>query len=76
MKLDGIVTMSDATAKMYWSVTATCMYTMPWSTPDILNAVLGLAKHKIAPREAHIRSLMTLKKYMVYTKKGVVFIAE
>lgn len=54
MKLDGIVTMSDATAKMYWSVTATCMYIMAWSTPDILNAVLGLAKHRIAPREAHI----------------------
>ncbi len=60
-------------AKIYWSVTATCMFMMQWSCPDIFTAVSGLARHMTAPREAHVRALMTLIKYVTHTKdRGLV----
>ena len=44
----------EAQAKMYLSATATCMYMIQRSCPDIFNAVYGLARHMTVPREAHV----------------------
>jgi len=55
--------------KMYHSATATCMFIMQWSRPDIFNAVRRLARHMTAPREAHVYTLMTLLKYVTHTHK-------
>ena len=55
-------------AKMYRSATATCMFMMQWSHPDIFNAVRRLARHMTAPREAHVRVLKTLIKYVMHTE--------
>ena len=62
---DGTTT-QDTT--MYRSATATCMFMMQWSRPDIFNAVRGLARHMTAPREAHVRALKTLIKYVTHTE--------
>ena len=67
-KGDGDGAVAEAQAKMYHSATATCMYMMQWSCSDIFNAMHGLAGHITAPREAHVRALMTLIKYVVSTK--------
>ncbi len=49
------------------------MFMMQSSQPDIFNAVQGLARHMTVPREAHVRALMTLIKYMTHTKnRGLV----
>jgi hypothetical protein len=67
---DGTTT-QDTT--MYRSATATCMFMMQWSRPDIFNAVRGLARHMTAPREAHVRALKTLIKYVTHTEnRGLV----
>lgn len=59
-----------------WSVTRSqdvvvccynCMYIMR-SCPDIYNAVHGLDRHMIAPREANVGALQTLMKYVVSTE--------
>ena len=68
VKGDGDGTMSDEQARMYGSAVAMCMFMMQWSCPDIFNAVRGLARHMTAPREAHVRALMTLMKYVTHTK--------
>ena len=66
-------TVAQDVMQMYRSATATCMFIMQWSHPDIFNAVRGLARHMTASREAHIRALMTLIKYVTHTKdKGLV----
>ena len=75
VKGDGDSTVSDDTIKMYRSATATCMFMMQWSCPDIFNAVRGLARHMTAPREAHVRALMTLIKYVTHTKHRGLMIA-
>ncbi len=62
---DGAV--SSDTLKMYWSVTATCMFMVQWSHPDIFNAMQELARHMTAPREAHVHALKTLIKYITHT---------
>jgi hypothetical protein len=73
VKGDGDGTVSDEQARMYRSAVATCMFMMQWSRPDIFNAVQGLARHMTAPREAHVRALMTLMKYVTHTKhRGLV----
>jgi hypothetical protein len=54
--------------KMYQPATATCMFMMQWSRPDIFNVVRGLARHMTAPREAHVRALKTLIKYVMHTE--------
>ncbi len=59
MKSDGDVTVAPATATAYRSATATCMFMMQWSWPDIFNAVQGLARHMTASREAHVHALST-----------------
>ena len=46
---------------------------MQWSGPDTFNAVHGLARHMTAPREAHVRALMTLIRYMISNRdRGLV----
>ena len=42
-------------------------------TPDIFNAVLGVARHMTASREARVPALMTLSKYFTHTdERGLV----
>ena len=53
-------TLSPKQIKMYCSVTVTCMFIMQWLHPDIFNAVQGLARHMIAPKEAHVCALILL----------------
>jgi hypothetical protein len=67
MKGDGEGTLTPDQIKMYHSATATCMFMMQWLCPNIFNAVRGLARHVTAPREAHVRALMTLLKYVTHT---------
>jgi hypothetical protein len=45
VKGDGEGTVTSDQMKMYRSATATCMFMMQWSRPDIFNAVRGLARH-------------------------------
>ncbi len=46
---------------------------MQWLRPDTFNAVRGLARHMTVPREAHVRALMTLLRYMMPTRdRGLV----
>jgi hypothetical protein len=68
-KGDGSV--NAAQTKMYQSptATATCMFMMQWSCLDIFNAVHGLARNITAPREAHVRALMMLIKYVISMEK-------
>jgi hypothetical protein len=61
-------TMSENIIKMYRSAAATRIFMMQWSCPDIFNAVRGLARHMTASREAHVRTLKTLIKYITHTK--------
>ena len=62
---------------MYRLATATCMYMMQWSRPDIFNAVCRLARHMTASREAHVRALMTLIRYITSTEnRGLVLARE
>ena len=68
VKGDDDGTVSAETLKMYWSMTATCMFMMQWSRPDIFNAVRRLARHMTAPREAHVCALKTLIKYVMHTE--------
>jgi hypothetical protein len=75
VKGDGEGTGTSNQMKMYWSATATCMFMMQWSRPDIFNAVRGLARHMTAPREAHVCALMTLLKYVTHTKERGLVIA-
>ena len=63
VKGDGEGTVTSEQIKLYRSATATCMFMMKWSCPDIFNAVQGLARHMTAPRDAHVHALMTLLKY-------------
>ena len=70
MKGDGNVAVIKAQPRMYWSMTASCMYMMQWSHLDIFNAVRWLASHMTAPREAHVRALMTLIEHIVSTETG------
>ena len=59
--------------KRYRSATATCMFIMQWSRPDIYNAVRSLSRYMNAPHEVHFQALMTLMKYMVSTRnRGLV----
>jgi hypothetical protein len=62
VKGDGQGTVTSDQIKMYQSATATCMFMMQWSCPDIFNAVQGLARTMTAPREADVHALMTLLK--------------
>ena len=65
--------MSDEAATVYRSGTATMMFMMQWSRPDIYNAVRGLARHMSAPREAHVKAMGTAMKYVVATRnRGLV----
>ena len=68
VKGDNDSTVSAETLKMYQSMTATCMFMMQWSRPDIFNAVHRLARHMTVPREAHVRALKTLIKYVMHTE--------
>jgi hypothetical protein len=52
-----------------------CMFMMQLSCPDIFKAVRGLARHITAPREAHVRALVTLVKYVTHTKNRVLVLA-
>ena len=77
VKGDGNGAVQESMAKMYRSATATCMYMMQWSHPDTFNAVRGLARHMTVPREAHIRALMTLIRYMITTEnRGLVLVPK
>ena len=53
----------------YRSATATCMFMMQWSRPDIFNATRGQARHMHAPREPHKTALEKLMRYIVGTKE-------
>ena len=75
VKGEGDSTVSADQVKMYRSATATCMFMMQWSCPDIFNAVQGLARHMTAPREAHVRTLMILIKYVTHTRRRGLLIA-
>jgi hypothetical protein len=68
VKGEGDDTVSVEQIKMYRSTTATCMFLMQWSRPDIFNAMQGLARHMTAPREAHVCILMNLIRYVISTK--------
>ena len=73
VKGDGSGTVSDEAATVYRSGTATMMFMMQWSRPDIYNAVRGLARHMSAPREAHVKAMGTAMKYVVATRnRGLV----
>ena len=77
IKGDGDGAVTEAQAKMCQSAAATCMYMMQWSHPNIFNAVHGLARHMTAPREAHVRALMVLIKYIMSTKnRGLVLLPK
>ncbi len=66
VKGDGSGTLERATK--YRSGTATCMYMMQWSRPEIYNATRGLARHMSGPRLAHEKGLKHLMRYLVNTK--------
>jgi len=73
VKGDGSGTVSDEAATVYRSGTATMMFMMQWSRPDIYNAVRGLARHMSAPREAHVKAMGTAMKYVMATRnRGLV----
>ena len=77
VKGDGEGTVAHDIMKMYRSATATCMFMMQWSRPDIFNAVQGLARNMTAPREAHVRALMTFVNYIMHTNnRGLVLVPE
>ena len=77
VKGDGDGTVQESIAKIYQSATATCMYMMQWSCPDMFNAVRGLARHMTLPREAHVQALMTLIRYVISTKdRGLVLASK
>ena len=75
IKGDGEGTISQEQMKMYHSATATCMFMMQWLHPDIFNTVRGLARYMTASREAHVCALMTLLKYVTYTRERGLVIA-
>ena len=68
IKGDGTGIVDREWVKRYRSATATCMFIMQWSRPDVYNAVRSLARHMNAPQEAHLQALTTLMKYMVSTR--------
>ncbi len=77
VKGDGDGTVQESMAKMYQSATATCMYMMQWSHPDMFNAVHRLARHMTAPREAHVRALTTLIRYLISMRnRGLILVPK
>ena len=75
VKGDGEGAVSHEQMKIYHSATATCMSIMQCSCLDIFNALQGLARNMTAPREAHVRAMMTLLKYVMHTKERGLVIA-
>ena len=69
VKGDGSGGISEEKATKYRSATATCMYIMQWSRPDIFNATRGQSRHMKEPREAHDKALQTLMKHVVSTEE-------
>lgn len=66
-----------AAATRYRSLTATMMFMMQWSRPDIYNAVRSLARHMHAPTEEHNAALHYCMKYVVSTpERGLVLRPE
>ena len=57
VKGDGNGTMEERENTVYRSATATCMYIMQWSRPDIYNATRGQSRQMASPREAHVKAL-------------------
>ena len=77
VKGDGSGTLDEKGMTMYRSGTATCMFMMQWSRPDIQNATRGLARHMSAPRLAHEKALGHLMKYLVETpNRGLVIFPD
>ena len=73
VKGDGSGGISEEKATKYRSATATLMYIMQWSRPDIYNATRGQSRHMKEPREAHDKALQTLMKHVVATaERGLV----
>mmetsp|Transcript_12683 Transcript_12683/g.27423 ORF Transcript_12683/g.27423 Transcript_12683/m.27423 type:complete len:222 (-) Transcript_12683:2590-3255(-) len=62
----GMVGAKDVT--IYRSGTATIMYMMQWSGPEVYNCMRGLARHMSAPRLAHMEAMKYLMRYIVSTK--------
>ena len=77
LKDDGDGTVLDANAKTNQLATATNMYMLQRSCPDIFNTVRRLARHMTVPREAHVQALMTLIRYVVSTvNRGLVLASK
>ena len=68
VKGDGSGIISEEKATTYRSATATLMYIMQYSRPEIYNATRGQLRHMKEPREAHAKALQTRMKYVVFTK--------
>ena len=69
VKGDGSWPLDEKAITEYRSATATCMYMMRWSRPDIYNATRGQARHMSAPRYPHLKALEKLMRYIVATKE-------
>ena len=69
MKGDGSGQLDGKIVTEYRSATATCMFIMQWSRPEIYNATRGQARHMSAPREPHKIALEKLMRYIVATKE-------
>ena len=69
VKGDGSGQLDAKAATEYRSGTATCMFMMQWSRPEIYNATHGQARHMSAPREPHKIALEKLMRYIVATKE-------
>jgi hypothetical protein len=68
VKGDGSGTLDGLESTKYRSGTATCMFIMQWSRPEIYNATRGCARQMSAPRLAHKKALTHLMRYIVATK--------
>ena len=73
VKGDGSGMIDGKQHKIYRSGTATCMYIMQWSRPDIYNTTRGLSRHMCAPRLAHEKAMHHLFRHVIATKnRGLV----
>eukprot|EP01082_Thalassiosira_pseudonana_P003604 g3149.t1 g3149 contig12:1513564-1518213(-) len=72
-KLHGGELLTSAAATNYRSGTATLMFIMQWSRPDIFNATRGCARHMSAPGTVHDDALYWLIQYVISTRnRGLV----
>eukprot|EP01082_Thalassiosira_pseudonana_P000277 g29.t1 g29 contig1:64548-67487(+) len=72
-KLHGGELLTSAAATNYRSGTATLMFIMQWSRPDIFNATRGCARHMSAPGTVHNDALYWLIHYVISTRnRGLV----